>query len=132
MDRAIAGISWCLAFPKAIVTHLGTLKSNHNPVLLDTNPEDSFTRIQFQFEAVWIRDNECNFVVEKAWNEEACGLGFIKFYKKQAKTRETLRKWNKEALGIAKSGSTFLWTGLLKFKRGSHLRIMAGLSKNSN
>nr|POF07495.1 hypothetical protein CFP56_20185 [Quercus suber] len=66
--------------------------------------------------------------MEKAWNEEACGLAFIKFYKKQAKTRETLRKWNKEVLGTVKSGSTFLWTGLLKFKRGSHLRIMAELN----
>lgn len=71
MDRAIASISWRLTFPKATVTHLGTLKSNHTPILLDTNPNDSFTRRPFWFEAAWIRDNGCNFVVDKPWNEEA-------------------------------------------------------------
>jgi len=103
LDKAIASISWHLAFPKVAVTHLGTLKSNHTPILLDTNLKDSFTRRPLWFEATWVRDNECNFVVEKAWNEEACGLAFIKLYKKQAKTKETLRKWNKEVLGTAKS-----------------------------
>ena len=34
--------------------------------------------------------------MEKAWNKETRGSAFFKLYKKQAKTREALRKWNKE------------------------------------
>ncbi|KAK7838298.1 hypothetical protein CFP56_019980, partial [Quercus suber] len=73
LDRAIASISWRLAFPKVVVTHLGALKSDHTPILLDTNLEDSFAHRPFQFEAAWIKDNGCNSIVEKAWNEETRG-----------------------------------------------------------
>lgn len=38
LDKGIASISWCLAFPKAIVIHLRAIKSDHTPILLDTNP----------------------------------------------------------------------------------------------
>ena len=81
------------------MTHLGALKSDHTPILLNTNPEDSFAYRPFRIEAAWIRDNGCNSIVEKAWNEEAKGPAFTKLYKKQAKTREALRKWNKEMFG---------------------------------
>lgn len=37
--------------------------------------------------------------MEKAWNEDTCGPDFIKLYKKQGKTRDALRKWNKEVFG---------------------------------
>ncbi|KAL4603073.1 hypothetical protein ACB092_10G099500 [Castanea dentata] len=66
LDRAIASISWRLAFPKAVVAHLGAINSDHAPILLDTKPEESFTHRPFRFEATWIRDNGCNSVVEKA------------------------------------------------------------------
>ena len=82
LDRGIVSISWRLAFPKANVTHLGALNSNHTPILLNTNPEDSFAHKSFRFEAAWIRDNGCNSIVEKAWNEEARGPAFTKLYKK--------------------------------------------------
>lgn len=38
LDRGIANISWRLTFPKASISHLGVIISNHAPILLDTNP----------------------------------------------------------------------------------------------
>ena len=38
-------------------------------------------------------------MIEKAWNEEVRGSNFVKLYKKQAVTRDTLRKWNKKVFG---------------------------------
>ena len=63
---------------------------------MDTNPEDSFAHRPFRFEAAWVRDNECNDVVEKAWNEKVGGLALVKLCKKQVATRSAIRKWNKE------------------------------------
>uniref|UniRef100_A0A7N2LF37 Uncharacterized protein n=2 Tax=Quercus lobata TaxID=97700 RepID=A0A7N2LF37_QUELO len=57
LDRGIASISWRLAFPKASIAHLGAIKSDHAPILLDTNPEDGFAHRPFRFEAAWVRDN---------------------------------------------------------------------------
>lgn len=99
LDKGIASISWRLAFPKASVSHLGAINYDHTPILLDTNPEDSFAYRPFRFEAAWVRDNGCNFVVEKAWNEETTGSALVKLCKRQAATRIALRKWNKEVFG---------------------------------
>ena len=96
LDRGIASISWRLAFPSAARAHLGAFKSDHTPILLDTNPEDSFAYRPFKFEAAWIRDSGCNSIVEKAWNLQTRGSPFFKLFKKQANTRDALQKWNKE------------------------------------
>ena len=56
IDKGIANISWPLAFPKATISHLGAINSDHAPILLDTNPNDNFSYRPFRFEAVWLRD----------------------------------------------------------------------------
>ncbi|XP_075659200.1 uncharacterized protein LOC142629097 [Castanea sativa] len=99
LDRGIASISWRLAFPKATISHLGAIKSDHTPILLNVNPDDSFAHRPFRFEAAWIRDNGCNSVVEKAWASVSSNSAFSKLYKKQDATREALRKWNNEVFG---------------------------------
>lgn len=85
-----------IAFPKASVSHLRAINFDHTPILLDTNPKDSFAHRPFRFEAAWVRDNGCNSIVEKAWNEETVGFALVKLCKKQAVTRSALWKWNKE------------------------------------
>ena len=95
----MANISWRLSYPRATITHLGAIKSDHAPILLDTNPSDSFAHRAFRFEAVYLRDDRCNDVINEAWKGEVSGSEFTKLYKKQAATREALRKWNKEVFG---------------------------------
>lgn len=99
LDRRVASISWRLAYQKASITHLGAIKSNDTPILLNTNPSDSFVHRPFQFEAVWLRDESCHSVIDKAWNMEALDSDFVKLYKRQALTRDALKKWNKEVFG---------------------------------
>lgn len=99
LDRGMANISWRFAYPRATITHLGAIKCDHAPILLDTNPSDSFAHKAFNFEAVWLRDDRCNDVINEACKGEVSGSEFTKLYKKQAATREALRKWNKEAFG---------------------------------
>ena len=99
LDRGIANISWRLAFPDASISHLGAIRSDHAPILLDTNPQSFFAHRPFRFEATWLRDNRCQPVIEQAWKQNVGGLDFIKLYKNQATTRDALRKWNKEVFG---------------------------------
>lgn len=99
LDKGIASISWRLVYPKATIAYLGAIKSNHTPILLNTNPSDSFAHRPFQFEATWLRDESCHSLIDKAWNIEASGSNFVKLYKRQASTRDALRKWNKEVFG---------------------------------
>jgi hypothetical protein len=73
LDRGIANISWRLAFPEAAILHLGVIKFNYAPILLDTNPSNPFTSRPFRFEAAWARDSGCYRVIEEAWKENVRG-----------------------------------------------------------
>ena len=96
LDRGVTSISWRLAYPNAAISHLGAIKSDHSPILLDTNPKDSFTYRPFRFEATWLRDESCHSVIEIVWNIQASRSKFIKLYKRQASTRDALRTWNEQ------------------------------------
>ena len=99
LDRGIANMSWRLAYPGATIVHLGAIKSNHAPILLDTNPRSNFAHRPFRFEVTWLRDDRCHEIIESAWKDQVAGSEFIKLYKKQASTRVALQKWNKEVFG---------------------------------
>ncbi|XP_023878444.1 uncharacterized protein LOC111990910 [Quercus suber] len=81
LDRDVASISWRLVFPKACISHLRAIKSDHIPILLDTSPEDSFAHRPFRFEIAWLRDNRCKPVIENAWKAGTRGSQFIQLYK---------------------------------------------------
>lgn len=82
LHRGRSSISWRLAFPNASIAHLGAISSYHALILLETNPKDTFAHRPFKFEAMWIRDDRCAAMIEKAWNEEVRGSDFVKLYKK--------------------------------------------------
>lgn len=93
LDWGIANISWRLAYSKAMLAHLGAIGSEHTPITLDTNPQTSFAHRPFRFEVAWLRDERCASVIDSAWNIETSGSEFIKLCKKQAATKDALRKW---------------------------------------
>jgi hypothetical protein len=102
LDRGIANISWRLAFPEATILHLGVIKFNHAPILLDTNPSNPFTSRPFRFEAAWARDSGCYRVIEEAWKENVRGPDCYVLCKKQQRLANDLRKWNKKVFGQCK------------------------------
>ena len=108
LDRGVASISWRLAYPRATITHLGAIKSDHAPILMDTNLSEKFAHRPFRFVAVWLRDDRCSVVIEEAWKGKVSGLEFIKLYKKLAASREALHKWNKEVFGRCQDRINFL------------------------
>ncbi|XP_075649651.1 uncharacterized protein LOC142620111 [Castanea sativa] len=99
LDRGIANILWRLVYPKATLSHLGTIGSDHTPIVLDTSPQAGFAHRPFRFEVAWLRDERCTSVIDSAWNDEPIGSDFIKLCKKQAATRDALKKWHKEVFG---------------------------------
>ena len=99
LDRGIASISWRLKFPKATIYYLGAIKSDHCPIVLDTNPVDTFYPRPFRFEAAWTRDPRSLDIVKEAWVTEAKGSECFKLYRKQYNTQMALKKWNREVFG---------------------------------
>uniref|UniRef100_A0A2N9G2U3 CCHC-type domain-containing protein n=1 Tax=Fagus sylvatica TaxID=28930 RepID=A0A2N9G2U3_FAGSY len=60
LDRSIASTEWRVLFPKTVLYHLRAIRSDHAPLLLDTNPCDFFSPRPFRFEAAWLRDPSCS------------------------------------------------------------------------
>jgi hypothetical protein len=57
LDRGIASMNWRIAFPEATIFQLGTVKSDHCPLLLDTWPSNESNPRPFRFVAAWTRDH---------------------------------------------------------------------------
>jgi hypothetical protein len=74
LDRAVSNGSWTAMHPGAVVQHLGYIKSDHRPILLDTD----FQNVQVhpksgpqRFEAKWLMESEFREEVRRAWDTAA-------------------------------------------------------------
>ena len=99
LDQAISSPDWRLKFPNANVLHLGTINSDHAPLLIDTNPTEESAPRPFWFEAMWSRDPKCGAVIKQAWNSEVYGSHAFILCRKQFHTTIALKKWNKDVFG---------------------------------
>ena len=90
---------WRLAFPWAAVYHLDAVNSDHNPLLIDSNPEECLALRPFRFKAMWAKDPRCYDVIDDAWQVNVNGLACFKLYKKQFNTIVALNRWNKKFFG---------------------------------
>jgi hypothetical protein len=75
-----------MAFPKAVVLHLGTINSDHAPLLVNTNPSEEFCPKAFRFEAIWVRDPRCGGIISKAWSTVVAGSHLFILCRKQTLT----------------------------------------------
>ena len=116
LDQAIASIQWRMAFPKASVIHPRAVNSDHNPLLMDTNPNEKFIPRLFRFEEMWIRDSRCGGVIKKAWDTKCSGSHFSILYQKQARTTVALKKQNKKVFGHLTPRLKTCLTNLRKFR----------------
>ncbi|KAK2441392.1 hypothetical protein QL285_012694 [Trifolium repens] len=72
LDRAIADVPWCMAFPEAYVEVLCKFHSDHNPLLLRCGlPRRDFGPQPFRFEAAWITHPDYLDIVKSAWVKTA-------------------------------------------------------------
>lgn len=69
LDRFLASPSWLSLFPNAFVRHIPIYKSDHAPILLNSEGGKSelYDRI-FRFESFWLSSEDCKKIVLKAWN----------------------------------------------------------------
>nr|KYP70172.1 hypothetical protein KK1_009383 [Cajanus cajan] len=95
LDRVLASFEWRVDFPKAEVTHLNPLKSDHVPILLKLSPPNVVcgTRRPFRFEAAWLTHDNFQEVVKKSWSSNEGWNERIKH------VQATFLEWNKSVFG---------------------------------
>jgi exonuclease III len=71
LDRALANADWSGMHPSAELIHLDFVKSDHRPILIDTEhrsvPQVKQSRPR-RFEAKWLREQGFTEVVQQAWD----------------------------------------------------------------
>jgi hypothetical protein len=100
LDRAVANGPWLMMHPGATLQHLGYTKSDHRPILLDTEYQavgSSQRAGPRRFEAKWIREEGFRSAVEQAWaNAGTDATGGV--LSKLSRMHDALHAWDKSIL----------------------------------
>ncbi|KAK9282118.1 hypothetical protein L1049_005030 [Liquidambar formosana] len=91
LDKGIVNPAWRSLFPRATVLHLPAIRSNHNPLLINTVGEQANVLRPFKFEGMWVRDNSSYAVVERPrlWQlKELMLSSFVNVLNTQRKSKE--------------------------------------------
>ena len=64
LDRGLGNADWTLLFPATKVHHLSRVKSDHCPILLNTDPLKQKPPKPFRFEQMWLTDPTFPSLVE--------------------------------------------------------------------
>ena len=68
LDRGVGNFEWKILFPMAEIHHLPRVKSDHCPILLDTNPLERKSPKPFLFEQMWFTDPYFSALIESSWH----------------------------------------------------------------
>ena len=103
LDRALANHAGKSKFVGAEVHHVPMSTSDHSllTLRLPKEEEDKKRRGQrmFRFEAMWLRDPQCDEVVQEAWYEGLCKPSGSPFTNCINNCRTRLQVWNKTEFG---------------------------------
>ncbi|KAE8785881.1 hypothetical protein D1007_40398 [Hordeum vulgare] len=107
LDRAMASPCWSALFPFATVEHLIAAKSDHNPILLETELVDSSARAkqkkQFRYECTWEREPSFGEVVAEAWQTVGRAQSVSALTQELAMVARRLQSWGRTTFGSVRT-----------------------------
>jgi hypothetical protein len=101
LDRCLANNSWNVMHPGALVQHLNYIRSDHRPILLDTEYKqiEQNQRIgPVRFEAKWLREKGFRELVEKEWEKVTSSAHDEGVLAKLSTLHSALHAWDREVL----------------------------------
>ncbi|XP_019184862.1 PREDICTED: uncharacterized protein LOC109179839 [Ipomoea nil] len=94
LDRALCSTEWRVQFPEASMTHLARFSSDHAPLLVRLNEDNSRRKeAPFVFQAAWLTHADIHNVVANAWDTGKTLM------ENTGTLAATLSTWNKETFG---------------------------------
>lgn len=100
LDLGVANMQWTNLFPMARLTNSEMTKSDHRPILLeteylaDTHGREGARR----FEARWLREDTVEEIVKAAWARAALKGDNLSLMQKVGDVHEQLHTWDREVL----------------------------------
>ena len=103
IDRGVANEDWWRIFPNAKLQLLPQTSSNHHPQVLSCFGQNVYAKRPFRFEAAWVEDRQCYWVVSHAWSLRSHPRPPTRLLYKLQDSRLALARWNKEQFGNIQS-----------------------------
>ena len=101
LDKAFANIEWLDTHLASLVTNLPIIASDHEPIILDTNPRTLFKHRPFRFEWMWNSHPDCPSLVKNAWKDKIpSGSHAFCLTKKLENVRDRFKVWNKQSFRV--------------------------------
>uniref|UniRef100_A0A803P0S6 Reverse transcriptase domain-containing protein n=1 Tax=Cannabis sativa TaxID=3483 RepID=A0A803P0S6_CANSA len=117
LDRVISAPDWITLFPKAGVSALPIIYSDHAPIVLDLLHDLENYHKPFRFLDAWTSDPSCKTVVQDAWKLAVSGAKSFQLVSRISNTRKMLSKWNREVFGFCKEKLVALEALLLEVQQ---------------
>lgn len=97
LDRVVVNGVWQNMHPGGMVQHMEFSRSDHRPLLLDTEfqsiPNNARSSSQ-RFEAKWLHEKKFNEVVEQAWEAAKSNAADVGVLGKLAQLHQSLHDWD--------------------------------------
>ena len=103
LDRGLGNVEWTLLFPSAEIHHLPRVKSDHCPIMLNTDPLEPKPPKPFCFEQMWLTNPTFPSLVEDSWQASelipSASSSLSRFPRRLDALMENIRSWNKTHFG---------------------------------
>ncbi|XP_026400046.1 uncharacterized protein LOC113295934 [Papaver somniferum] len=103
LDRGLATESWLLLYPNSTISNLVAIRSDHHPILLNTNPHWCTGKIPFKFFGPWLDHKDCKDINLECWQRNLSGSSAFVIARKLKDIKLKLKVRNKEVYGNIKS-----------------------------
>lgn len=97
LDRFFASPEWILQCPEAVVSHVLKQSSDHNLLLLHTQPPKPKHKPRFYFDQRWTQREGFAGVVQQAWAQQSFGSSMYQVLCKIKQCRIAIIKWKNKA-----------------------------------
>ena len=103
LDRACATVEWRDMFPQAQVRHIHAPYSDHNPILIITQPHrlvNAKKKIPRRFEEKWATHPYCEMIIQTSWEADVLpGSPMARLFEKIKRCRFALLDWSRATFG---------------------------------
>lgn len=99
LDRVLINDLWAQKFSKNIIRHLARIGSDHRPMLLKCDSDQTKRHRYFKFLNFWTTEDSFMDVVRINWNQHVAGNPLWKLQQKLKRVGRRLSQWSREEIG---------------------------------
>nr|XP_016446838.1 PREDICTED: uncharacterized protein LOC107771891 [Nicotiana tabacum] len=99
LDRGLVNDQWLAAFSNTTVSHLASIGSDHNHLLMEINVRQDTDNKYFRFLILWVDNVNFKPYVKGIWDKQVNGSAMWIFHQKLKALCTGLSKWSRQEYG---------------------------------